>query len=251
MIPREVKAFLRKKQQIWKTILYTTFFWLLVKVVIWQIDIKRPGDDIFREMIEEELASHRRIQAEHSKQREIERREAGWRPRTVNHGNGAIVHEAFPPKRKPRRVEDAKDDVKVPGEIDGNVASHVGSCRDSLRRDNGIHSFFHSGFDEDDNAKDDEPSLLDPVREKREKIEHISGEIDPRWTYRAYNLTYFQVKTYSAERREGPGENGSPVHLEGKEKELGKETYHENEFNVVISDKIAMDRSIPDNRVEE
>ena len=83
------------------------------------------------------------------------------------------------------------------------------------------------------------------------KIEHISGRIDPRWTYKAYNLTYFEVKTYTQENRKGPGENGDPVTLEGKDRDLGKETYHEHEFNIVVSDKIAMDRSIPDNRVEE
>ncbi|TKR75870.1 hypothetical protein L596_017104 [Steinernema carpocapsae] len=51
--------------------------------------------------------------------------------------------------------------------------------------------------------------------------------------------------------RFGPGENGTGVHLEGKEKEEGEKQKKTWFMNVVASDKISMDRNIPDSRSQQ
>uniref|UniRef100_A0A914XRQ0 Polypeptide N-acetylgalactosaminyltransferase n=1 Tax=Plectus sambesii TaxID=2011161 RepID=A0A914XRQ0_9BILA len=48
--------------------------------------------------------------------------------------------------------------------------------------------------------------------------------------------------------RQGPGENGQGVYLQGEERELGEKQMKTWFMNVVASDKIDMDRSIPDSR---
>ena len=49
----------------------------------------------------------------------------------------------------------------------------------------------------------------------------------------------------------GPGENGKAVTLAPDEEALGKELWKNASFNVLASDKIALDRSIPDTRQAE
>ncbi|KAK6060184.1 hypothetical protein COOONC_02156, partial [Cooperia oncophora] len=58
------------------------------------------------------------------------------------------------------------------------------------------------------------------------------------------------IPDYS-KKREGPGENGDPVILEGKEKEIGEQQMKTFFMNVLASDKISLDRSIPDSRSRE
>ncbi|VDD81842.1 unnamed protein product [Mesocestoides corti] len=60
--------------------------------------------------------------------------------------------------------------------------------------------------------------------------------------YHDYNLMELES------RRSGPGEHGAPVHLSGEEKELSERVFTENGFCRVVSDKIALDRAIPDLR---
>ncbi len=49
-------------------------------------------------------------------------------------------------------------------------------------------------------------------------------------------------------KRRGPGEQGAPVYLRGAELDHSKRVFTENGFCQVVSDKIALDRSIPDLR---
>ena len=51
--------------------------------------------------------------------------------------------------------------------------------------------------------------------------------------------------------RTGPGEMGKPVILTPEEQNIADELYKKATFNVYASDKIAMDRSIPDPRIKE
>lgn len=47
------------------------------------------------------------------------------------------------------------------------------------------------------------------------------------------------------------GEEGKPVHTSMEEKTKADQTVREFGFNMVASDKIAMNRSVPDTRMEE
>ena len=50
-------------------------------------------------------------------------------------------------------------------------------------------------------------------------------------------------------RRDGPGENGKAVQLSPTEQKEADRLFKKEAFNIVASDKIAMDRSIPDTRL--
>lgn len=54
---------------------------------------------------------------------------------------------------------------------------------------------------------------------------------------------YAAIKT-----RSGPGENGAAVILSGEEKQEADRLFEKEAFNIVASDKIALDRTIPDTR---
>ena len=68
-------------------------------------------------------------------------------------------------------------------------------------------------------------------------------------------ILQYRMKRYLAYQtrppREGPGENGAPVTLSPDEEKLAEQKWKNASFNVVASDKIAMDRSIPDTRRKE
>lgn len=49
----------------------------------------------------------------------------------------------------------------------------------------------------------------------------------------------------------GPGEGGEAVYVSMSEKEAADRSVREFGFNMVASDKIAMNRTIPDTRMEE
>jgi len=55
----------------------------------------------------------------------------------------------------------------------------------------------------------------------------------------------------NVEPRSGPGENGEPVHLSNNEKAAGDQSVREYGFNMVVSDKISLDRRIKDTRPQE
>lgn len=48
-----------------------------------------------------------------------------------------------------------------------------------------------------------------------------------------------------------PGEGGEPVYHDMSEEGEAKKQLHDYGFNMVVSDKIAMNRSIPDTRLDE
>lgn len=58
---------------------------------------------------------------------------------------------------------------------------------------------------------------------------------------------------YEPESRQqaGPGEGGEAVHTTMAEKDAADRSIHEFGFNMVASDKIAMNRTIPDSRMSE
>ena len=49
----------------------------------------------------------------------------------------------------------------------------------------------------------------------------------------------------------GVGENGEPVILNVDDQKLADELFEKEAFNIVASDKVALDRSIPDDRLPE
>ena len=51
--------------------------------------------------------------------------------------------------------------------------------------------------------------------------------------------------------REGPGENGQGVVLTPEEQQIADSRFRRASFNVFASEKVAMDRSIPDTRRPE
>ena len=61
---------------------------------------------------------------------------------------------------------------------------------------------------------------------------------------------YYEVYKRSLANRDStaPGENGQAVHLEGDEKIKADKLFKTEAFNIIASDKIAVDRSIPDTR---
>jgi hypothetical protein len=66
-------------------------------------------------------------------------------------------------------------------------------------------------------------------------------------------LLAFRKKRYveyknSESKRTGPGEGGKAVNLEGEEKILGEKLYKKEAFNIIASDKISLQRSVPDVR---
>ena len=64
-----------------------------------------------------------------------------------------------------------------------------------------------------------------------------------------WNGEFHQIPDYS-KPREGPGEKGKPVVLSGKEAELGQADMKKWFMNVHVSDKISLDRDVPDPRIQ-
>lgn len=63
---------------------------------------------------------------------------------------------------------------------------------------------------------------------------------------------WHDYKTIEVEsQRRGPGEQGNPVFVTKDEEELSRKIFEMNKHNGFVSDKIAMDRSIPDTRSVE
>ena len=68
-------------------------------------------------------------------------------------------------------------------------------------------------------------------------------------------LKQFRIDRFRAAQlrpaRDGPGEEGKSVKLTAEERDIADKLFKNASFNVFASDKIAMDRSIPDTRRKE
>lgn len=49
----------------------------------------------------------------------------------------------------------------------------------------------------------------------------------------------------------GPGEMGRPVHIEKEMETEMKEKFRENQFNLMASDRISLNRTLPDVRMSQ
>lgn len=65
-----------------------------------------------------------------------------------------------------------------------------------------------------------------------------------------YNLTSDILNTNNYSPIPGAGENGQPVYMGDFEKSKAKLLFYINKFNLVASDKISVNRSLPDQRKE-
>jgi hypothetical protein len=99
-------------------------------------------------------------------------------------------------------------------------------------------------IDEENEEKEDidEENEEKSGEEKREEKSEFSDE---------FLISYEPLNSLIKNDMNLPGENGRSVRLNPKQKSLSEKTFHENEFNVVVSDLIALDRSIPDTRPEQ
>lgn len=74
---------------------------------------------------------------------------------------------------------------------------------------------------------------------------------NPVWTYKAVNLTFWKpLRKREDGDRTGPGEGGHPVIVTKAIEEEMKQTFNINKFNLVVSNMIALDRFLPDRRVD-
>lgn len=76
----------------------------------------------------------------------------------------------------------------------------------------------------------------------------VSGGIS--MTYRSTVLRKWNPAPTIREIKDNPGEMGRAVKLPPDMKELAKEKYKENQFNLVASDMISLNRSLTDVRYE-
>ena len=76
-----------------------------------------------------------------------------------------------------------------------------------------------------------------------------------RFTDASTDWTEFRKTRYQAAQnrppRDGPGEDGAAVKLTPKEQIMADRLFTNASFNVFASDKVALDRSIPDTRRKE
>lgn len=78
-------------------------------------------------------------------------------------------------------------------------------------------------------------------------MQHYDNSEEEIRLYRLQRYLSYQTRP----PREGPGENGAPVTLAPEEQKIADEKWKNASFNVVASDKIALDRAIPDTRRKE
>ncbi|XP_059173884.1 N-acetylgalactosaminyltransferase 7-like [Physella acuta] len=97
----------------------------------------------------------------------------------------------------------------------------------------------------------------DEQKNKLNDLEDLHSEDTPKMIARKSETAVLKKNVFGnfeppdLPTKEGPGENGKPVHLSSEEKYQAEQSVTEFGFNMVASDKVAMDRSIPDTRPEE
>lgn len=66
----------------------------------------------------------------------------------------------------------------------------------------------------------------------------------------SFNQFYVNTADPLARPRDGPGEGGKPVVIPKENQEKMKEMFKINQFNLMASEMIALNRSLPDVRLE-
>jgi len=86
-----------------------------------------------------------------------------------------------------------------------------------------------------------------------EEIHKIKNKVDDEAKESTPTSFINKIKQWFIEDEGGnpsswPGENGKAVSLSGAKKDESKKRFKENQFNIVASDMIALNRSLPDQR---
>ncbi|XP_002741690.1 polypeptide N-acetylgalactosaminyltransferase 13-like [Saccoglossus kowalevskii] len=79
----------------------------------------------------------------------------------------------------------------------------------------------------------------DSTQTEQQQIQRRSGNILPQLGHRPLEQPWYP---------DSPGEGGMPVDLTPQEARLSKATFYQFEFNIIASDKIALNRTLPDSR---
>lgn len=93
----------------------------------------------------------------------------------------------------------------------------------------------------------------DPIVDD-EEIDTNSNDINGNFiarTYRSAELKKWRVVPDISENYGKPGERGKPVKISAEMQEIAKEKFKENQFNLVASDMILLNRSLTDVRHSE
>ncbi|XP_023931769.1 N-acetylgalactosaminyltransferase 7-like [Lingula anatina] len=102
----------------------------------------------------------------------------------------------------------------------------------------------HPGNVQHMNQRDEKEEALHNEEKEQEKPK----EYGPQATLRPGTMGNFEPETRP---KTGPGEMGEPVYVSMSEKAAADRAIREFGFNMIASDKIAMDRNIPDTRPDE
>lgn len=169
------------------------------------------------------------LDSKESKQKAAKKRNVGYGQDVKNLGNSILKHRIkFDGERPGFREADEKplgdeDHIDIRDEKEEALKAE----------DKGENKPKESQEEHDQNAIDNM------------KVEKVYG---PKAVFKSGETGNFEPET---KPKPGPGENGEPVYLTMEEKAEGDRTVREFGFNMVASDKIGMDRNIPDTRPDE
>lgn len=79
----------------------------------------------------------------------------------------------------------------------------------------------------------------------------IRGSKSPLEPYTTYQLKVWEPQVLQLNPSSWPGENGKGVIIGKEDEGLKNEKFKLNQFNLLASDKIALNRSLPDVRMEQ
>jgi polypeptide N-acetylgalactosaminyltransferase len=97
------------------------------------------------------------------------------------------------------------------------------------------------------------PQYVDKIRSlMRRQPQETTGFFDKPTNVMGMKIDWHNYRQMADEkRRTGIGENGQPASLSSRNEEQEKKASLENGFNALLSDKISVNRSVPDLRHEE